>query len=64
MKSQSVTIQMKATEQYVPVVLLVMLYTVALTFQSVDKINYIQLHWYCHFSSFAHSSFLWHPHTM
>ena len=35
-----VTIQMKATEQYFPVVLLIMLYMykVALTFESVDKI--------------------------
>ena len=33
-----VTIQMKATEQYFPVVLFVMLYKVALTSQSVDEI--------------------------
>ena len=32
------TIQMKATEQYFPVVLFVMLYKVILTFQSVDEI--------------------------
>ena len=38
MKSYSVTIQMKATEQYFPVVLFVMLYKVVLTFKSVDKI--------------------------
>ena len=38
MKSQSVTIQMKATEQYFPVVLFIMLYKVVLTFGSVDKI--------------------------
>ena len=38
MKSSSVTIQMKAIEQYLPVVLLIMLYKVALTFESVDKI--------------------------
>ena len=31
MKSLSVTIQMKATEQYFPVVLVIMLYKVALT---------------------------------
>ena len=37
MKSQSVTIQMNATEQYSPVVLFIMLYKVALTFESVDK---------------------------
>ena len=33
-----VTIQMKATEQYFPVVLFVMLYKVVLTFESVDEI--------------------------
>ena len=38
MKSYSVTIQMKATEQYFPVVLFIMLYKVVLTFESVDKI--------------------------
>ena len=38
MKSFGVTIQMKATEQYFPVVLLIMLYMVALTFKSVDEI--------------------------
>ena len=38
MKSESVTIQMKATEQYVPVVLFIMLYKVVLTFDSVDEI--------------------------
>ena len=38
MKSYSVTIQMKATEQYVPVVLFIMLYKVALTLESVDEI--------------------------
>jgi len=37
-KSFSVTIQMKATEQYFPVVLFIMLYKVALIFESVDKI--------------------------
>ena len=37
MKSQSVTIQMKATEQYFPVVLLILLYKVFLTFESVDE---------------------------
>ena len=34
--SFSVAIQMKATEQYVPVVLLLMLYKVTLSFESVD----------------------------
>ena len=38
MKSQSVTIQMKATEQYFPVVLFIMLYKVVLTFESVEEI--------------------------
>ena len=37
MKSLSVTIQMKATEQYFPVVLFIMLYKVVLTFDSVDE---------------------------
>ena len=41
MKSYGVTIQMKATEQYFPVVLSIMLYKVVLTFDSVDEIlNY------------------------
>ena len=31
------TIQMKATEQYFPVVLFMMLYKVVLTFESVDE---------------------------
>ena len=38
MKSCGVTIQMKDTEQYLPVVLFIMLYKVVLTFESVDKI--------------------------
>ena len=38
MKPQSLTIQMKATEQYLPVVLFIMLYKVVLTFESVDEI--------------------------
>ena len=38
MKSYSVTIQMKATEQYFPVVLFIMLYKVVLTLDSVDEI--------------------------
>ena len=37
-KSLSVTIQMKATEQYFPMVLFIMLYKVVLTFESVDEI--------------------------
>ena len=38
MKSYGVTIQMKATEQYFPVVLFIMLYKVVLTFESVGEI--------------------------
>ena len=38
MKFYRATIQMKATEQYSPVVLFVMLYKVVLTFESVHKI--------------------------
>ena len=38
MKSSSVTIQMKATEQYFPAVLFITLYKVVLTFDSVDEI--------------------------
>ena len=38
MKSQSVIIQMKATEQYFLVVLFTMLYKVVLTFESVEVI--------------------------
>ena len=37
-KSYSVAIQMKATEQYFPVVLFIMLYKMVLTFESVDEI--------------------------
>ena len=36
MKSYCVTIQMKATEQYVPVVLFIILYKMVLTFESVN----------------------------
>ena len=38
MKYYGVTIQVKATEQYFPVVLFIMLYKVVLTFESVDEI--------------------------
>ena len=38
MKFYSVTIQTKATEQYFPVVLFIMLYKVVLTFESVDGV--------------------------
>ena len=37
-KSYGVTIQMKATEKYFPVVLFITLYKVVLTFESVDEI--------------------------
>jgi len=38
MKSYSVTTQMKATEEYFPVVLFIMLYKMVLTFESVHEI--------------------------
>ena len=38
MKSYSMTIQMKATEQYFPLVLFIMLYKVVPIFESVDEI--------------------------
>ena len=38
MKSQSVIIQMKAIEQYFPLVLFIMLYKMVLTFGSADEI--------------------------
>ena len=38
MKSLSMTIQMKATKQYFPVMLFIMLYRVVLTFESVYEI--------------------------
>ena len=37
MKSLTVTIRMKATEQYFPVVLFIMLYKMVLTFESADE---------------------------
>ena len=39
LKYLCMTIQMKAAEQYFPVVLFIMLYKVVLTFESVDKIQ-------------------------
>ena len=39
MKSYGVTIQIKVTEQYFPVVLFIMLYKVVITFESVDEIQ-------------------------
>ena len=38
MKSYGVTIQMKANEQYFPVVLFIILYKMVLTFESADEI--------------------------
>ena len=38
MKLLSVTTEMKATEQYFPVVLFIVLYKVVLTFESADEI--------------------------
>ena len=38
MKSSNITIQMKATEQYFPVMFFIMLYKVVLTFECVDEI--------------------------
>ena len=38
MKSYSVTIQMKGTEQHFPAVLFIMLYKVVLTFETADEI--------------------------
>ena len=38
MKSSSITIQIKATEQYFTVVLFIKLYKVVLIFESVDEI--------------------------
>ena len=38
MKSLSVTVKMKAIEQYFPLVLFIMLYNVILAFESVDEI--------------------------
>ena len=38
MKSLGVNLQMKATEQYFPLVLFSMLYKVVLTFESVDEV--------------------------
>ena len=45
MKSVCVTIQMKATEQYFPVVLFIMLYKVVLTFGSVHKSLSVTKQW-------------------
>ena len=47
MKSLSVTIQMKATEQYFPMALFIMLYKVVLTFESVDELLSSTFQSYC-----------------
>ena len=44
MKYWSVTIQMKAIEQYFPVVLFIMLYKVVLTFVSMDEYLIVTIH--------------------
>ena len=44
MKSYGVAIQMKATEQYFPVLLFIMLYKVVLAFKSVDEILQFTVH--------------------
>ena len=46
MKFSSVTIQVKATEQYFPVVLFIMLYKVVLTFECVDEITKYCTRWF------------------
>ena len=49
MKSLSVTIQMKATEQYFPAVLLILLYKVIFSFVSADEIlkyDHLNEHYY------------------
>ena len=39
MNSSSVTIQMKATEQYLSMVLFIMVYKVILTFESMESVK-------------------------
>ena len=51
----SVTIQMKATEQHFPVVLFITLYTMVLTFESVDEILVWPFKW-----KLLSSTFLWY----
>ena len=57
MKSYGVIIQMKATEQYFPVVLFIMLYKVVLTFESVDEILW------CVLTSESVDKILWCDHS-
>ena len=54
MKSKSVIIQMKATEQYFAVVPFVMLYKVVISFQSVDAFQKCEFKW-----KLLSSTFLW-----
>ena len=55
MKSYGVTIQLKATEQYFPVVLFIRLYKVVLTFESLDEILK------CYYSKkLLSNTFLWY----
>jgi len=56
-KSYGVTIQMKATEQYFPVVLFIMLYKVVLTFESVGEILWCD---HSNETSFISSTFTWY----
>ena len=46
MKSSSVTIQMKATEQYFPTVLLILQYKVIFSFVSADDDDHSNEHYY------------------
>ena len=43
MKSYGVTIQMKAAEQYFPVMLFIMLYKVIQAFESVDEVLVLKI---------------------
>jgi len=51
-KFSRVTIQMKTTEQYFPVVLFIMLYRVVLTFESVNEILWCDIQVKCFSSTF------------
>ena len=55
MKSYGVTIQMKATQQYFPVVLFIMLYKVVLIFEFVDEIL-----WCDHSQKLQNRNLLWY----
>ena len=43
MKSYGVTIHMKATEQYFPVMLFIMLYKLIYAFESVDEVPVLKI---------------------